>query len=225
MWDKDGVKQISPTGRQSPHTHNDSLNHPSHFPERVYGLSATQVHIHLSPAWLGAKWLLHRFMEYFGLEKMLEVIWATPVCSPKRAFPGLTAEDHKFFWSKADCQPHWRSSWPWKQVALLTLKKHKDNTKENTSRKNDNRKANCCILIKVVIWVPSRNTDFFLWPLKLINMLFMQLKLKCNKPMILWATPPPGLSAAKCITNIIITVWHCHLLLPSQGLLHKKNSA
>lgn len=52
MWDKDGVKQISPTGRQSPHTHNDSLNHPSHFSERVYGISATQVHIHLSPTWL-----------------------------------------------------------------------------------------------------------------------------------------------------------------------------
>lgn len=55
MWDKAGVKQISPTGRQSPHTHNDSLNHPSHFPERVYGLSATQVNIHLSPAWLGVE--------------------------------------------------------------------------------------------------------------------------------------------------------------------------
>lgn len=122
MWDKAGAKQISPTGRQSPHTHNDSLNHPSHFPERVYGLSATQVHIHLSPAWLGAKHLLHRFMEYFGLERMLEVTWATPICSPKRAFPGLTAEDHKFFWSEADCQPYWRSYWPWEQVALLTLR-------------------------------------------------------------------------------------------------------
>lgn len=62
-WDKAGVKQISPTGRQSPHAHNDSLNHSSYFPERVYGLPTTQACIHLSPAWLGAKCLLHRFME------------------------------------------------------------------------------------------------------------------------------------------------------------------
>lgn len=42
--------------------------------------------------------------------------------------------------------------------------------------------------------------------------------------MILQVISPPGLSSAKCI-SIIITVCDCHLLLPSQGLLHKKISA
>lgn len=48
---------------------------------------------------------------------------------------------------------------------------------------------------------------------------------KCNKPMIPRVIPPPGLSAAKCIIIIIITVCDCHPLLPSQGLLHKIISA
>lgn len=50
----------------------------------------------------------------------------------------------------------------------------------------------------------------------------MNQSVKCNKPMICWVISPPGLSAAKCI---IIIVCNCHLLLSSQGLLHKKNSA
>lgn len=42
--------------------------------------------------------------------------------------------------------------------------------------------------------------------------------------MILQVISPPGLSSAKCI-SVLITVHDCHLLLPSQGLLHKKISA
>lgn len=49
--------------KAEPTHHNDSLNHPSYFLERVYGIPATQACIHLSPAWLGAKCLLRRFLE------------------------------------------------------------------------------------------------------------------------------------------------------------------
>lgn len=144
-------------------------------------------------------------MEYFGLERMLEVTWATPACSPKRAFAGLAAEDHKSFWREADCQCLWRSYWLWEQVALLTLKGR--DTKAMLKKIHQERMTTRSQI--------AGNIPFHL---------YTNHSVKCNKPMVLQVIPPPGLSSPKCI-SIIITVRDCHLLLPSQGLLHKKISA
>ena len=57
MWDKAGVKQISPTGRQSPHTYNDSFDHPSYFPERVPEmLHKTRRNCHPHRTWEVSAW-------------------------------------------------------------------------------------------------------------------------------------------------------------------------
>lgn len=49
--------------------------------------------------------------------------------------------------------------------------------------------------------------------------LYPNASIKCNKTRILQATLSPGLPVANCI---IISVCGCHLLLPSQGLVHNK---
>lgn len=202
MWDKAGVKQISPTGRQSPHTHNDSFNHPLYFPERVHKrLHKTHWNRYSHRTWEVSSWLdipaacpsasprltdcsqlpsdpvinqhtTHPPSPAFqppkhvstshllGWELNVSFIdswsnlgWKGPQRPPgpnsysaaqREAFAGWAAEDHKVFWSNRGL------STP--LVILLTMgasctldvewKRHKGNTKENTSRKNYSWKPN-----------------------------------------------------------------------------------
>lgn len=135
-------------------------------------------------------------MEYYGLKRTLEVTWTTPICSPKRVFAGLTAEDHNSSEAKqtvnptGDCIDHGSKlhSWRWKDTKTMLKKIHLERMTTGSQ-------------------------------------IAVYQSVKCNKPMILWVISPPGLFAAKCIIIFIITVCDCHLLLSSQGLLHKKISS
>lgn len=126
MWDKDGLKQISPTGRQSPHSH-DSLKHPSYFPERVWDLPVTQACIYLPPAWLRAKCLLP-IMEQFGLERTPEVTWTNPWVFWNNR--GLSTPQVIILTAGASC------------ILDTEWKRNKGNIKDNTLRKNYNGKQN-----------------------------------------------------------------------------------
>lgn len=148
MWDKAGVKQISPTGRQSPHTHNDSLNHPSYF---TFLRESTAFQ---PPKRISTSHLLGWELNVSFIDSWSNLGWKGPRRSPgptlfseaqREALAGWTAEDHKVFRSDRGL------STP--LVLIFTVgpsctldfewKRHKGNTKENTLWKIYNRKPNC----------------------------------------------------------------------------------
>lgn len=101
-----------------------------------------------------------------------------------------------------DCQHHWCSYSLWDQVALLTLNGR--GTKPIPKKIHHERSTTGSQI--------AGNSTFRLYP---------NSSVKCNKTRILQAILPPGLPVANCI---IISVCGCHLLPPSQGLVHNKRS-